>query len=259
MSESGREYPLDKIERGIEGSGDPPVLVLHGWGGDYRALSVIATPISQQRNVISLSLPGFGDSPEPPEAWGTWEYVEVIKTWLEHEGYRKVDVIAHSFGGRIAIGLAVRYPDFIVRLILIDSAGLRARRSFKTRLKVMTARNLRRFAQIMQGRTAEFLNKWRDQLGSQDWKLASPVMRSILVKVLDEDLSDELPRITAPALLIFGEIDTATPLWMAQKMNELIPDSKLEVIPGVGHFCYLEKKGEVLSRVWRHLDLPTAW
>ncbi len=252
-------YELEELDYQIIGEGDPPILMLHGWGGSLQTMDVLGEPLAQHRRVVFVSLPGFGSSPEPPESWGTWDFVGLLKDWLERQGLKRIDVIGHSFGGRIAIGLAIKHPHFIEKLILMDSAGLRPHRSLTTRLKIMTAHNLKRVGRVMHGRFEKFMDRWRDQLGSMDWKLASPVMRRTLVRIIEEDLSVELGNIKASTLLVWGEKDTATPLPMGRKMARLIPNSSLVIIPGSGHFCYLERKGDVLSAVWKHLELSTAW
>ena len=253
------DYPLEQIEYRIKGTGNPPILLLHGWGGSYKALDVLGEPLAQHRRIFSVSLPGFGASPEPAEAWNASDYSNVVKNWLDRQGIETVDIIAHSFGGRIAIGLAANYPRSVGRLVLMASAGIKPRRSIRTRLKIRTARGLKRAASILGGRYLQIMDRWRDRLGSQDWKLSSPAMRRILVNILDEDQSETIARITVPTLLIWGNKDTATPLWMGEKMNRLIRGSKLVTVEGAGHFCYLEQKGEVLAEIWKHLQLPSAW
>ncbi len=259
IRESVENYNLDKIAGKFYGAGTPPILMLHGWGGDLHSMDVLGKPLSQHRQIISISLPGFGDSPEPLESWDTADYVTILKRWLAKSGLSGLDIIAHSFGGRVAIMLTSKHPELANSLVLIASAGLRTQRSLKTRMKILTAKSLSRGARILKGRLGAYMEKQREQLGSQDWKLASPVMRGILVKVLKEDLSAELRGIEAPTALIWGEKDTATPVYMAEAMDRLIPDSHLVVIRDAGHFCYLEQKGEVLSEIWKHFELPAAW
>ena len=66
------------------------------------------------------------------------------------------------------------------------------------------------------------------------------MMRRILSKVVNEDLTDRLPLIKAPALLIWGENDTATPISDARTMERLIPDAGLVSFPGCGHYSFLD-------------------
>ena len=259
MPVDGEQYPLTALEQRSGGVGESPVALLHGWGGDLDTLSGLATPLTQQRRVIALSLPGFGGSPEPESSWGTWDYVALVRRWLEAEAPAGTDIIAHSFGGRIAVGLAARHPELVNRLVLIGSAGLKPPRRLKTRVKIAAAKAMNRMAGLLGGKAAEWLSERKRLLGSADWQAASPVMRGTLSRVLREDLSRECRLIKAPTLLIWGEDDRDTPPILGRRMARLIPNARLVVVPGAGHYCFLDKRGEVLAQVWRHLGLNQAW
>ena len=84
------------------------------------------------------------------------------------------------------------------------------------------------------------LNRYRAKVGSSDYSNASPMMRAILSKVVNEDLKSVMPRIACPTLLIWGANDTATPLADAKIMEKLIPDAGLVSFDGVGHYSFLE-------------------
>jgi pimeloyl-ACP methyl ester carboxylesterase len=219
----------------------------------------LGQPISQHREVLSISLPGFGGSPEPAQSWGTWDYTALVRRYLVAQTNDPVDIIAHSFGGRIAVGLAARYPDLVRRLVLIASAGLRPPRSAKVRLKLLSGRIITRVASLTGGRLGRELLAGKQKLGSPDWQAASPVMRGTLSRVLREDLSRECRLVQAPTLLIWGEGDRDTPPILGRRMSVLIPHSELKILSGAGHYCFLDRPGEVLSLVWRHLALPSPW
>ena len=85
--------------------------------------------------------------------------------------------------------------------------------------------------------------------GSPDYRALSPEMRKTFVKVISLDLTDRLEQIKAPTLLYWGAQDTETPLWMAQVMQERIPDAGLVVEEGAGHFAYLEHSAKFLRIV----------
>ncbi|MBP5249262.1 MAG: alpha/beta hydrolase, partial [Lachnospiraceae bacterium] len=85
------------------------------------------------------------------------------------------------------------------------------------------------------------IDDWKSRQGSEDYRNASPVMRQCLVKAVNEDLTERLPRIKQETLLIWGDKDTATPITDGQKMDELIPNSGLAVIQGTGHYSFLEQ------------------
>jgi pimeloyl-ACP methyl ester carboxylesterase len=84
------------------------------------------------------------------------------------------------------------------------------------------------------------IDKMRAGKGSADYAAASPTMRAILSKVVNEDLKHVMPNIKAPTLLIWGENDTATPLSDAKTMEKLIPDAGLVSFAGCGHYSFLD-------------------
>ena len=83
--------------------------------------------------------------------------------------------------------------------------------------------------------------KLRQKYGSRDYNALDEEMRKTFVKVISLDLSDRYARIKQPTLLIWGDRDTETPLWMGQRMEKDIPDAGLVVLEGGTHFAYLEQ------------------
>lgn len=90
----------------------------------------------------------------------------------------------------------------------------------------------------------ELIDEWKNRQGSEDYRNATPMMRQCMVKAVNEDLTELLSKIRQETLLIWGDMDTATPITDAKLMEERIPDAGLAVIPGTGHFCFLEKPGQ---------------
>ena len=84
------------------------------------------------------------------------------------------------------------------------------------------------------------IDAMRAKRGSSDYNNASPMMRNILSKVVNEDLKHCMPKIQAPTLLVWGENDTATPLADAKIMERLIPNAGLVSFPGCGHYSFLD-------------------
>ena len=253
------EYLLDNIQYQITGETGTPVLFLHGWGGDVNTMNVLSQPISEHRKSISVSMPGFGSSPEPSDNWGTWDYVEAIYKWLDMMKFKKVDIISHSFGGRVAIGLAYRYPDCANQMILIGSAGLVLPKSPKIRAKLFAAKSINRIGKMLGDDINKKLQARKQKMGSADWLAASPTMRRILGRVIREDLSVEISQIRAKTLLLWGSEDDAVPVKLAKRMNELIKESKLTILPGAGHYPFLDQTGNAINEIWDWLELPSVW
>lgn len=156
------------------------------------------------------------------------------------------DIVAHSFGARVAILLAATYPELVGRMVLTGAAGVKKPQTGGATAKQRLYKGLRGAVNLAE-KTHLFGSlpeRGREALvqrfGSADYKALSPEMRKTFVRIISQDLTPELPRVKAPTLLYWGAQDTETPLWMGKKMEELIPDAGLVVQEGAGHFAYLE-------------------
>lgn len=229
-----------------------PVLLLHGWGASAPAMRPIFDALRSDHAVYALDFPGFGQSALPPVPWSVGDYAELVAAFLDSLGIARADVIGHSFGGRVGIVLAAKWPAKVERLVLVDSAGIR--RAPPPSRSVLRA-GLRAGKALVSAPGLGWLRSRaeavaRDRLGSEDYRSAGP-LRETFVKVVAEDLSPYLPRIQAPTLLIWGERDEDTPVADGRAMESSIPDAGLVVLPGAGHFSYLDRPAD-FSRIVRH-------
>ena len=214
-----------------------PVVMLHGWGCDHSIFASLVPVLSSQYCVYSLDFLGFGESQEPDFVWGVEEYTKFFEAFCKDLGIENPGIVAHSFGGRVALLFASR--NACSRLFLMDAAGVKPHRTLKYYAKVYTYKAAK-FFYLKILRNPDAWNEKRSKAGSSDYRNASPVMKAVLSKVVNEDLCSRMPLIKAPTLLFWGEADTATPLSDAQKMNSLIPDSGLVTVPGGTHFSFLD-------------------
>ncbi|MBR2301190.1 MAG: alpha/beta hydrolase, partial [Bacteroidaceae bacterium] len=152
-------------------------------------------------------------------------------------------LVGHSFGGRVSILYASR--NIVSRLVLVDAAGIKPKRPIKYYYKVYTFKMLKWLcnAFLPKKQAQAIIDRRRRGAGSSDYNNASPMMRAILSKVVNEDLTHCLPKIKAPTLLFWGNMDTATPLSDAKTMERLIPDAGLVIAHGTGHFSFIENAG----------------
>ncbi len=93
----------------------------------------------------------------------------------------------------------------------------------------------------------------KNYIGSRDYKAASPMMRNILVQVVNEDLSDYAKKITAPTLLIWGDQDTEAPVEEAKLLEKLLKDGALIILPGT-HYAYLENLNQVVNIINKFME-----
>lgn len=258
------------------GNGNIPIVLLHGWGVDSekyiglmcslentrRRHSGMSPSIDTSFKVIVPDLPGFGKSDEPEENWRLDDYVEFVNEFIEKtsrkggfelvknllkkfdstktacvEEKNKPILIGHSFGGRIAIKYAAKYPEKIDKLILTGAAGIKHSLTAKQKIFFIAAKtgkiifslpiinNLEKYAQ-------KFLYKATRE---KDYYKASSKMKEIMKNVLAEDLTDYLDKIKTPTLLVWGKEDKTTPLADGEIMNEKIENSKLVVVDDSNH------------------------
>lgn len=205
-----------------------PLLLLHGWGCDaYTMRRIFDCFSSRGRDVTAIDFPGFGRSDTPPPEFTVYDYAAVVKKLTNSLFETKPDVIAHSFGARIAIILASQ--NSINRLLIADGAGLKPRRGLKYRLKV-GAYKLKR----------KLLKREPKNAGSDDYRALKPEMKRIFVSVVNTHLDGLLPEISCQTLLVWGKRDKDTPLYMAKRILRRVRESGLIVFENAGHFCFLD-------------------
>ncbi|MBR5133118.1 MAG: alpha/beta hydrolase [Alistipes sp.] len=235
-------YTYEGVELGysIEGQGDT-IILLHGWGCDRNIWKATRELLLDHFQVISVDFAGFGLSSEPQSVWGVEEYTRSIEALVQELGIERPTLVGHSFGGRVSILYASRNETR--RVILTDAAGVKPRRTLRYYRKVYTFKLMKHILPLLIGdRKAQMIiEERRSKSGSSDYNRATPMMRAILSKCVNEDLCHLMPKVTAPVLLFWGDKDTATPLHDAQTMQRLMPDAGLVVAKGAGHFAMLEQ------------------
>jgi pimeloyl-ACP methyl ester carboxylesterase len=224
----------------VSGEGRPVVL-LHGWGTSAESLGPIAKALEDRFQVYALDLPGFGWTPAAATTWGTWEYASYVEAFMDRVGIPVAGLVGHSFGGRIALALAARWPERVRNLVLVASAGIRPRRGLLYHVKVGVAKLAKPlFSLPLWGRLGErIVAGIYGRIGSRDYRNAGP-MRATLVKVVAEDLRGILSSIRVPTLIIWGDRDQEVPFSSMQIMARGIQGSRLEVLEGAGHFPFVD-------------------
>lgn len=244
MQELWWDYQGIRVHAVVQGEGRP-VLLLHGWGGRADSFLPVAEGLEGERKVYRLDFPGFGESEVPKAVWNVTDYAECLARWMRAQGLSGTDIVAHSFGGRVSIILASAYPELVGKLVLVDSAGILPQRTLMYRIKVFAAKcgkavlNLPGVGGLLKKTGVE--KALRRLTGSADYRDLDENMREIFVQVINQDLEPFLPLIRSSTLLVWGENDTATPVSDGKIMEQKIPDAGLVVLPGAGHFSYLDQ------------------
>ncbi len=216
------------------------VLLLHGWGGSIQTMMPIFNILKDKFRVVAIDLPGFGKSDILKEPWNSYDYAECINKFIEKLNLKDLILFGHSHGGRISIISASKY-NVAKKLILIDSAGIISKRKAIYYIRVSWFKVLKNLYLLFHGKNKqEKLDKFYKRFGSQDYKDSEGVMRQTMVKVINDNLLKLLPLIKVPTLLIWGENDEDTPVYMGEMMEKEIPDSGLVLLKGAGHYSYVD-------------------
>lgn len=216
-------------------NGGEIVFFLHGWGGDKRSFSFIKNHITNC-SMVFVSFPGFGLSPQPYKPYFVRDYAEELKSLIvDIAKGKKIFIVCHSFGARVAVKLIKMYPELVKKLMIIDGAGIKPKRKFSYYIKVMKYKRLK--AKVNRGKlNKNILNNY----GSNDYKMLSSEMKQIFINVVNEDLKKCFKSVECETFIYWGEKDCETPLYMGKKINKLIKNSHLYIVKNAGHFSYLD-------------------
>lgn len=209
-----------------------PIIYLHGWGQNIEMMEPIAKPFQKNHRLVILDLPGFGASEEPKEIWSLEDFVEMLHALLQELQIEAPSLIGHSFGGKIALLYASKYKTN--KLLLLSSP-------YKVKIKKQSlkVRFLKKAAKVPG--LNKLSNSIKKHLGSTDYKNASPMMRDILVKHVNTDLTEVAKKITCPTFIIWGSKDEVVPVSDAYELEKIIDNCGLAVYENCTHYAYLER------------------
>ena len=223
-----------------------PLLLLHGWGSSFDVYKGIVSALCDRARTVCVNFPGCGNSEVMKEPWTLDDYCDFVLKFMKAVGLENPVLIGHSHGGRVILKLAADKKVNPPKIVLLDSAGLIPKKSFKQKFRAKSFKAIKRVLTlpIIVNHSEKLLEKARKHYGSADYNAAPQVLRQTMVSLVNTDLRNIIGNISCPTLLIWGENDTATPLSDAKIIEGLIKDCGLCVIKGTGHYSFCEKPYE---------------
>ena len=254
-----------------------PIVFVHGLGSSgYIEWRFNLEHFARGNRVFAPDLPGYGRSDKPHAArYGIPYFARTIDRYMESRRLRQATVVGTSMGGRIALELALRYPERVGKLVIVNSLGLgrpkiqpyypimlvprvgeTLLRGMKHGLHWAPSPVIRRFAARFIGARGdlektmsdEYLDDLREMYAAEGYQgaylatvrsIASP---SSFLGALD--VTRRLDRIKTPVLIVWGANDPLFPLEQAKRAHKLLPNSTLAIIDGAGHTPQAEKPEE---------------
>jgi pimeloyl-ACP methyl ester carboxylesterase len=186
-------------------------------------------------------------------------FVEILQRFLKAVGLERAALLGGSLGGWIATAFALKFPQAVDKLILVDAAGLMNTVSeLPVDLRVSTLAHMREVFNVVfhdKRLVSEPLVElaYRQHLERGDGYTIQNVLRNLASG--RERLDDQIAQLTVPTLIVWGEQDAMIPVASAREFQRLIPGSRLEVITECGHLPALEKPAELVRHVLNFLDL----
>jgi pimeloyl-ACP methyl ester carboxylesterase len=257
------------------GEGGPPLVLLHGVGTSSGEWSWVLPDLARNNLVYAIDLPGYDGSYEPPDYSPAYT-ASFVNSFLDAVGVERAAVVGNSFGGLVALHLALSNPARVAALVLSDSAGLG--QAVNPALVALSspgggelatalaktppgaAQRAFRRALLMFARPWQMPLKWlKDQYklaqlpNFTDATLAS-LRNAVGATGQREVLLDRLPQLRMPTLIVWGIEDRLLPYSQAKEAIALVKDGSLELIPNCGHLPHVEQPKRFVSTLEEFLS-----
>ncbi len=201
------------------GSGSAIVLI-HGGASDSRDWIRTMATLSDRYSLYAPDLIGYGGSDKPKRGYYLSDFVKFTLDFIQALHLDSTVLVGHSLGGRVALEIALRYPERVRKLVLIDTLGFGRTARYGSLLTILAwvVRKLLRQPQPY----PTFLKHGSE---STNWVCLN-----------------ELSGLNVPTLIVWKRCEPYFPLAMAVEAKRLIPEARLVVVPGYGHTPHKQRK-----------------
>lgn len=260
------------------GQGEPALLLLHGFASSTYTWREVMAPLAQNRRVVAFDRPAFGLTERPMQWEGESPYsaeaqVRLTISLMDALGIRQAVLVGNSAGGAIAALTALRHPERVTALVLVDAAiyqggrpawfGLLARTPQMQRLGPLLARNIqnwgRQFAESAwhdpSRITGEIWANYTRPLQIENWDRG---LWQLTAASGPTGLSEQLERLQLPVLVLTGDDDRIVPTEQSVRLASELPNADLVVFPACGHVPQEECPQPFLQAIEEFLSSLTA-
>lgn len=237
------------------GSGEENLVILPGWGDTRNTFNHLIRTLEDYYTIYIVDYPGFGNTKFPNYDMKIYDYADLIEEWLRFLNLENSTLLGHSFGGRIIITLTGYYQYNYEKIVLMNAAGIKPKKTIYQKLRAKTYKILKRLVKILPKTIREKLReKLFNHFSSLDYRVLPDNMKKTFQNIVSEDLTTYLKNIKSNTLLLWGEKDTSTPLTDGITMNKNILKSKLYIFKDTYHFVYLDRFQDVLEIIVKFIE-----
>jgi non-heme chloroperoxidase len=224
-----------------------PIVLLHGYSDTHHSFAPLLDALPPDLNAIAFTQRGHGDSSKPLDAYRAADFARDVKAVLADQGCDKAILVGHSMGSRVALRFTLDWPEHVAGLVLIGAFAGFAGNAGVQLLWDEDVSNMAdpvdpEFVRAFQeSASSENLPKsFLDDVIAQSLKMPAHAWRSALRAMLDEELIDDLDRITVPVRLIWGDQDPFAGRVDQDRLLRALPGARLSVAEGFGHSPHWE-------------------
>lgn len=248
----------------------PPIVLIHGTGASLHTWNGWVDALKQERRVIRFDLPGFGlTGPEPENNYTIERYTDYVIALLDKLKVERAVLAGNSLGGYIAWATAIRYPDKVDSLVLIDASGypyeaesvplafkLSQNKLAKTLLKNFLPKFIiRKSIENVYGSpdlvTDQLVNRYYE-LSLREGNRAA--IKERFVQTKPGPLIAKLADLQIPTLILWGKKDKLIPMKFALRFNEDISNSQLVIFDELGHVPHEEAPLKTVAPVLSFIE-----
>jgi pimeloyl-ACP methyl ester carboxylesterase len=253
-----------KVHYQEKGEGTPLILI-HGFAASTYTWKDVFVPLSEKYRVIAVDLKGFGFTEKPDGDYTRAKQAELVAGLMDNLKIEKAYLVGNSMGGEVALNVALRQPNRVISMVLVDSAGIQSvgRGSLvPAYLQIpYINRGLTALAMLSPSLVRSGLEKsyfddtkvsdaevdyYYQPLKTDDGQRATILARQ---QFNLDSIEPRLDQITTPSLLIWGAEDEIIPLEAGRKMNSAIKGSELKVYEKCGHIPQEEMPERLVSDI----------
>lgn len=239
----------------------PTVVLVHGLGGRAEDWEKLAPYLARAGYRVYLpDLPGFGQSEKPPNfSYSVTDQSKIVVGFLDALGLKQVDLGGWSMGGWIVQLVAISHPDRVRRLMLFDSAGLYVKPEWDTKLFTpISPAEIEKLDKLLMPHPPTLPDFVARDILRVSREHAWIMHRAIGTMLQGRETTDAfLPQFKMPVLIVWGNVDSITPLSEGEKIHQLIPQSQMEVVSGCGHLAPNECARQIGPGMVNFLNQPT--
>ena len=238
------------------------MILLHGWLGSWGLWQETMSVLGQKYRTYALDFWGFGESGRKRDTYDVQDFVSLVRQFMEQMGIVCAPLVGHSMGGTVSLSLAIRYPEWISKVVVVGSPMVGS--SLALRLKLSGYRVNAFLLFNMMGPFRAYMKYYSRQICSDprfpemmDRDLSRTTLESFLLSIASlrrTDLRPMLGQIKIPVLGMYGDKDKVVHPLQWQPLQMGIPQARIVRFENAGHFPMLEEPQVFTQSLMDFLD-----